>query len=432
MPTMYGPAEIETRLAARGLAGGVRALVERWRQHVSAHQLVSLEWEYEPCSLFPPRHQAAHDNGIFVIDPDERDGWVLTHEWPGWGSRELGRGGVRELKAKALQLARTGGPFGGAENLFRRGTPTPRCPASGMLRHAAADGELRTREFVRGLLVALKVKCDGTFAYRLLDPAESVEVDGPSDRETLVLDGRRTPWIFTEVWPVLGTICAPALDLLACWLASDEVAIVAVGDRPLGALVGTWAQVRGLDVDRWLSSIAEQRTAPAVAAPPADPEPFVLGWPDDPSPPEPPGPRRATRSPTRSVAERVEPAEPMKPPAALADALAAYMAVVEGELPTRRTGAEFARELIWALTRAAIAGEMTTTGSPAELYAELHRRGHLKAMPSDQVGRDALKILVEHTPLVRRLHYRRWCLAFGDLLDPESPLRAALRRYERT
>lgn len=122
----------------------------------------------------------------------------------------------------------------------------------------------------------------------------------------------------------------------------------------------------------------------------------------------------------------------MKPPAALADALAAYMAVVEGELPTRRTGAEFARELIWALTRAAIAGEMTTTGAPAELYAELHTRGHLKAMPSDQVGRDALKILAEHTPLVRRLHYRRWCLAFGDLLDPESPLRAALRRYERT
>lgn len=432
---MYGPAEIEARIAARGLAGGVCALVERWRRHVSALEVASLEWEYEPCSLFPPRYQAAHDIGIFVIDPDERDGWVLTHEWPGWGSRELGRGSVLELKAKALQLARAGGPFGGAETLFRRGTPTPRCPASGMLRHAAADGELRTREFVRGLLVALKVKCDGTFAYRLLDPAEPVDVDGPSDPETLVLDGRRTPWTFTEVWPLLGTIRTPDLDLLACWIASDEVAIIAAGHRPRGAVVGTWAQIRELDADRWLSSLAEQRTAPAVPAPPADPEPFVLGWPDDPPPPERPGPRRATKAPTRSspaAAERVEPAEPLRPPAALADALAAYTAVVEGELPTRMTGAEFARELIWVLARAAIAGEMTTTGAPAELYAVLHRRGHLKAVPSDQVGRDALKILAEHTLLVRRLHYRRWCLAFGDLLDPESPLRVALRQYART
>ena len=27
-------------------------------------------------------------------------------------------------------------------------------------------------------------------------------------------------------------------------------------------------------------------------------------------------------------------------------------------------------------------------------------------------------------------NYRRWCLAFGDLLDAESPLRVELRRYE--
>ena len=116
----------------------------------------------------------------------------------------------------------------------------------------------------------------------------------------------------------------------------------------------------------------------------------------------------------------------------LADALAAYFAVVEGELPVRQTGAEFVRELVWALVRAAIAGATTTTGAPAELLAGLHRQGHLLTVPSDQVGRDALKILATHTPLVRRIHYRRWRLAFGDLLDPESELRVALRRFEPT
>jgi hypothetical protein len=103
---------------------------------------------------------------------------------------------------------------------------------------------------------------------------------------------------------------------------------------------------------------------------------------------------------------------------------------VEGELPARQTGAEFARELVWVLVRAAIAGATTMTGAPGELLVTLHRQGHLRTLPSDQVGRDALKILAVHTPLVRRIHYRRWCLAFGDLLDAESPLRVELRRYE--
>ena len=94
------------------------------------------------------------------------------------------------------------------------------------------------------------------------------------------------------------------------------------------------------------------------------------------------------------------------------------------------TGAEFARELVWVLVRAAIAGATTMTGAPGELLVILHRQGHLRTLPSDQVGRDALKILAVHTPLVRRIHYRRWCLAFGDLLDAESPLRVELRRYE--
>lgn len=70
------------------------------------------------------------------------------------------------------------------------------------------------------------------------------------------------------------------------------------------------------------------------------------------------------------------------------------------------------------------------TGTPAELLTALHRLGYLRSVPSDQVGRDALKMLAARTSLVRRIHHRRWRLAFGDLLDPESPLREELRRYE--
>ncbi|MBL9100968.1 MAG: hypothetical protein JNL82_08420 [Myxococcales bacterium] len=120
----------------------------------------------------------------------------------------------------------------------------------------------------------------------------------------------------------------------------------------------------------------------------------------------------------------------MKLPPDLVDALAACFAVVEGELPVRKTGAEFARELVWALVRAASAGTTTMTGTPAELLSALHRLGYLRAMPSDQVGRDAFKMLAARTSLVRRPHHRRWVLAFGDLLDPESELREELRRYE--
>jgi len=122
----------------------------------------------------------------------------------------------------------------------------------------------------------------------------------------------------------------------------------------------------------------------------------------------------------------------MKLPPGLADALAACFAVVEGELPARQTGAKFARELVWVLVRAASAGVTTMTGTPAELLNTLHRLGYLRSVPSDQVGRDAFKMLVARTSLVRRIHHRRWRLAFGDLHNPESLLREELRRYEPT
>ena len=163
--------------------------------------------------------------------------------------------------------------------------------------------------------------------------------------------------------------------------------------------------------------------SPATAAAWVEPEP----------PASPISPASAT-SPSRSAATaaRVEPVQAMKLPPGLVDALAACFAVVEGELPVRQTGAEFARELVWVLVRAASAGVTTMTGTPAELLRTLHRLGYLLAVPSDQVGRDAFKMLAARTSLVRRIHHRRWRLPFGDLLNPESLLREELRRYEPT
>ena len=287
--------------------------------------------------------------------------------------------------------------------------------------------------------------------------------------EALVLAEGRVPWIFTDVWPLLGRIQVSAFDLLSCWLTHDEVAIIAAREEPYGVFVGTWAEVRALDVDRWLAGLPTRPIARAVpppsltvspgstatdyASPKPPPSPPAervlsepLASPPAPSPPRPPAtPARPTASPPNrpaSVAspprsppaspDRVEPVQAMKLPQGLADALAACFAVVEGELPARKTGAKFARELVWALVRAANAGTTTMTATPAELLTALHRLGYLRSMPSDQVGRDALKMLAERTSLVRRIHHRRWRLAFGDLLNPESRLREELRRYEPT
>jgi hypothetical protein len=457
----------ESTITAWGVDGGVHGLVSRWRGRAARLAGETLTWEYQEAGLFPERHQAPADQGIFVLDQDRRHGdWVLKFEWREWGWRALDQGGVRELKEKALQILRSGGPFGGPSDIFRHRSPTRPWPPSGMVRHAAPAGELRVGELVPGVGALLHVALDGTFAQRALDaqglPHDPAELAGKlGEVEALALAGGRVPWIFTDVWPLLGRIKASAFDLLSCWLTRDEVAIIAARDGPYGVFVGSWADVRALDVDRWLAGLAMRPLARPAPPPPsptvlpgstatvyASPEPSTSPPSRSASgPPLPPAnPARTSPEPSASPASRrtsatipsrspvtparVEPVQAMKLPQGLADALAACFAVVEGELPARETGAEFARELVWALVRAASAGTTTMTGTPAELLTTLHRLGFLQSVPSDQVGRDALKMLAERTSLVRRIHHRRWRLAFGDLLEPESTLREELRRYE--
>ncbi len=487
--------EIEAKLSAWGVQGGVHALVLRWHDHALALERASLHWEHHFDPGFPERQQASHDLGIFTLDATHvEDEWLLRHEWRGWGWREYGYGDARELKSRALEMVRAGGPFGGPEHIFRRASPIVESPTSDMLRHASPGGELRIGELVPGLGVVLHVRLDGTFAPRTLGPddrqAELAKLAAAQgSAESSVAGQRRVPWIFADVWPLLGVIRTSTFDLLSCWLAPDAVAVIAAKNGLYGVRVGTWAEIRDLDVERWLTtlpktplvraaSLASARISPPSWPTDASPEPpsppsrpaSATSPPQAPAPPAsppsrpasatsaprspapspstrrrpasatsaprspapPPSPRRRPASATRSTTARVEPDQAMKLPPGLVDALAACFAVVEGELPARKGGADFARDLVWVLVKAASEGATTMTGTPAELLTILHHRGFLQAVPCDEVGRHAFKLLAARTSLVRRIHHRRWRLAFGDLLNPDSLLREELRRYEPT
>ena len=50
----------------------------------------------------------------------------------------------------------------------------------------------------------------------------------------------------------------------------------------------------------------------------------------------------------------------------------------------------------------------------------------IRFSPSLQNAGGALKLLADRTPLVRRLHYRRWCFALGDIHEPASAVRGRL------
>jgi hypothetical protein len=111
---------------------------------------------------------------------------------------------------------------------------------------------------------------------------------------------------------------------------------------------------------------------------------------------------------------------------ALAAAITQHLAGVAPDLPTGVLGAAVAIELLRALEAAALSDPPTWTGTTTELFSRLYKKGFLASIPADQAGRAALKLLADRSPLVRRLHYRRWCFAFGDIHEPASALRGRL------
>lgn len=96
-----------------------------------------------------------------------------------------------------------------------------------------------------------------------------------------------------------------------------------------------------------------------------------------------------------------------------AEALQRHFLEVEAAIPARRTGAATAVELWQAIREAHHHGALPLTGNWVDLVSVLHHRGLLSHLPSDRASRAALTILGELTPLVRRLHHRRWFIDVG-------------------
>ena len=110
-----------------------------------------------------------------------------------------------------------------------------------------------------------------------------------------------------------------------------------------------------------------------------------------------------------------EPAELAKPRFALApdasrEDIQRHFSAVESAIPPRLTGTATAVELWGAIREAHNHGALPITGNWVDLVSLLHNRGFLSHLPSDRASRAALLILAQLSPLVRRLHHRRWAL----------------------
>ncbi len=87
-----------------------------------------------------------------------------------------------------------------------------------------------------------------------------------------------------------------------------------------------------------------------------------------------------------------------------------HFAEIEAAIPPRLTGAATA-VAIWQATREAHRqGALPITGGWIDLVSVFHHRGWLPHLPGDRATRDALSILETLSPLVRRLHHRRWVI----------------------
>lgn len=394
-----------------GHAGGVLSLVRRWRQWQAELRTMVLRWRIDG----QHRERAVHPGGIFAIE----DGKRLVHEWPGWGTRPIvTHEDPEKLRSRAQKIARGGGPIGApATGII--GAALPVRDSRGIVRRPVGDGS-EVRSFpLDGASLAVRVWPSGMFIQRplvySLDKMYEELASQPEDlklAECLKSGSRMLGWTFRDFHPVLGLMRTTMdLELLLCAFTADLVAVLAVRDELRGIYTGTWDEIRACDFGDWIQRF-----------PPDDPAAPSTSSPTD------PGAKTKTRRARVATAPGPMPAPKgrvrLKPE--LAEAVVKHLADVAGTLPSGVLGAAVAVELLRALQAAALAGHPTLSGRPIDLLSLLHKKGFLSAVPADQAARAALKLLAARTPLVRRLHYRRWCFAFGELQDPASPLRAKL------
>ena len=460
---MAGPTgdvgEVDEHLAGMGYASGVRGVVRRFREHRAALQEMALRWQSEPqTGGAPPMEFAEHPGGLFLLEVMESGTRRLVHSWPGWGRRTLGTGSPENLRAEALRILRGGGPFGGPM-IARTGDHIVqvREPQRGM-RQTLPDGSEARIYLLAQRALLVRIWPNGQFApMTIVKTADEATKLIEDDAEHLSLGSTRVPWIFTDMHPLVGTIRADPYDLLLCPLRVDLAVLIAVkGEDVLGLKIGAWDVIRSIDAGPWLAELAARApkaTTPGAAAP----EAAAAGKTTKGAPgaqaatgkQKTAGPTATPKSDSPGAQAAAKPASKQRKRAAtspggmpgprerrvrikpaLAAAITQHLASVAAELPAGVLGAAFAAELLRALEAAALGDHPTLTGKTIELFSRLHKRGFLASVPADQAGRAALKLLAERTLLVRRLHYRRWCFAFGDLHDPTSALRVRLGSIE--
>ena len=429
-------------LAGMGYASGIAGVVRRYLTYVDDRQDLALRWRPDSTqSTALVGESAVHPGGQFLLEVGASGMGRLVHLWPGWGRRTIGTGSPEHLRSEALRILRAGGPFGGPTSARTGERIVQLTGLQGGVRRPLPDGSEVRLLLLEETSLRVRIWTEGKFAQA---PATSAQEDDnkliEDDAEHLILGSTSTPWIFTDLHPLLGAIRADPYHLLLCPLKADLVALIAVHSLRYSLKVGSWADIRAIDAVPWLESLTARlahgnakaaaeaapaggKTAePGSAARPAaareKPRGETTG--DKPAAKR----RKAVASSPGGMPGRRERRVRLKPP--LAEAITRHLASVAAGLPSGVLGGAFAVELLRALEAAALSDQPTWTGKTIELFARLHKKGLLPSIPADQAGRAALKLLADRTPLVRRLHYRRWCFAFGDIHAPASALRGRL------
>ncbi len=447
MDEARGPGVADECLAGMGYAAGIVGVVRRYRAYVDARRDLALQWRPDPTqSAALVGERAVHPGGQFFLEVGASGLGRLVHLWPGWGRRTIGTGSPDQLRSDALRMLRAGGPFGGPTTARTGERIVQLTGLHGGVRRPLPDGSEVRLHHLEETSLRVRIWPDGKFAH---EPATGApEDDGKmieDDAEHILIGSTQTPWIFTDLHPLIGVIRAPPYHLLLCPLKAELVAMIAVQSLGHGHMVGSWGDIRALDFVPWLEDLTaglarEKAKAAAVAAAAgekapresapsakaaAPPSAADRGRPRDEATADKPGPKK--RKPAISpggMPGRRERRVRLKP--GLAEAVTRHLASVAPELPSGVLGAAFAVELLRALEAAVLSDQPTWTGKTIDLFARLHKKGFLSSIPADQAGRAALKLLADRTPLVRRLHYRRWCFAFGDIHEPASVLRGRL------
>lgn len=456
MDEARGPNWANECLAGMGYATGLEGAVRRYLAYVEARRDLALQWRPDPTqSAALVGERAVHPGGQFFLEVGASGLGRLVHLWPGWGRRTIGTGSPDQLRSDALRMLRAGGPFGGPTTARTGERIVQLTGLHGGVRRPLPDGSEVRLHHLEETSLRVRIWPDGKFAQ--VPATGTPDDDGKmieDDAEHVRIGSTQTPWIFTDLHPLLGSIRVPPYHLLLCPITAELVAVIGLGVAGHGHMVGRWAEIRALDFVPWLELLtadlaqeeakaaarAEEKaarestpsakaagvsakTSTKAAAPPpaADRE-----RPSDEATADKPAPKKRQPAATSpgGMPGRRERRVRLKP--ALAEAVTRHLASVASGLPAGVLGAAFAVELLRALEAAVLSDQPTWTGKTIDLFARLHKKGFLSSVPADQAGRAALKLLADRTPLVRRLHYRRWCFAFGDIHELASTLRGRL------